>query len=311
MKFTIIALILVAAAALLLVACEDFVGPSRWNNEFYYIITGNLVDGQPITLDRPIFVGRTINVNGGNPNEMFILDATVVVRELGPDNTAVLSDTLSFSVYNPTGDLNDMKVGYVDPDSSFIPQAGKTYQVAVYIPEEADSIWARTTVPSHMEVMPDEAFTFDETATYPTLKWDTANIEHPLRIQAQNDEMCYMYFRFYCLEDFASEPQYTIDFMGMDDTPEDEDEYDDMRETAWVSRYQPEQREDQNYYIEDRGYKANIWFYGDTEIDIYSIDENYWQYNYKPEGYRYGGVNNGLGYFGSLSGQKMYTRVIE
>ena len=61
----------------------------------------------------------------------------------------------------------------------------------------------------------------------------------------------------------------------------------------------------------DRGYKGAIVFYGRLSITIYNIDDNFYQYLYKPEGYNFGGIQNGIGYFGSVSGSTIYTEVVE
>jgi hypothetical protein len=41
------------------------------------------------------------------------------------------------------------------------------------------------------------------------------------------------------------------------------------------------------------------------------LDDNYYSYRSKPEGYYYGGVTNALGCFGSASGGVMYTKIVK
>ncbi|MCD4827829.1 MAG: DUF4249 domain-containing protein [Candidatus Cloacimonetes bacterium] len=299
---------LILLTVLLLAACESFTGPERWTNGPYIVITGNLEMGRPITLERAIFVGRTTSTNGGSYMDMFIDDAEVIVRDLN-DGTV---DSLEFDS-NLSND--GILMGYIDPDSSFIPQVGHKYRIVVNIPGEADSIWAETIVPNPLQIVSDDAFTFDTTGGWPELVWETANIEHPLRLQAETDTTTVLRFEFYCLEEWQ-DVSYTMSFMGMSGEPEDEDEYEDPvsgwpRKNDFFYKFQPQLHDDGNYYVIDRGYNMNIWFYGRYSITIDHIDDNYYHYLYKPEGYRHGGVHNGVGWFGSLSGQTVYTRVVE
>ena len=60
-----------------------------------------------------------------------------------------------------------------------------------------------------------------------------------------------------------------------------------------------------------RFFESNLLFFGRYRISVFHVDENYYRYLYKPEGYNFGGVEQGIGYFGSRSGQSIYTRVIE
>ena len=302
----------VIIALLFLAACDDFTGPERWTEGPYIAITGNLHEGEPITLDKPIFIGRTVSASGGDLDDMFIFDAEVYIRDLTPgvDNSA---DSLEFAV-----DIENFKIGFIDPDQSLIPQTHHRYRLVARIPGVADSIWAETIVPDPVSFVPDSAFTLDpEPAVWPELYWEDANIDHPLKIEAVDDSVCYMYFRFYCLEEYEDHPKYTMTFMTDDEHPTDPDDYENPgsgwpRKTDWTYRYQPQyDPTDGGYYILDRGYKANIWFYGRYELTAYNIDENYYKYLYKPEGYRHGGINNGVGWFGSVSGDKIYTKVVE
>ncbi len=79
----------------------------------------------------------------------------------------------------------------------------------------------------------------------------------------------------------------------------------------WYS-YQPSLYEETDMFlITDRGYKASFIFYGRYEIQVYSIDENYYKYLYNTNGFLHGGIENGFGYFGSVSGGKLFTKIVE
>jgi hypothetical protein len=278
------------------------------------VVTGRLYENEPITPDKAVFIGRSIPAEGGNLDDMFITEAEVEIHDIGND----IVYPLEF-VYEITG--NTINLGYYEPSGQLLPQTGETYRLRAVIQDtlmkSTDSLWAETTVPENIEIEVDSlVFTADTLQTgWPQLIWENANIDHPLVIRAENDQQKSLYFKFYCLETWEN-ARYIIDFGG-NEYPEDEDEYEDPgsgfpRKIEYFNLYTPEfDDESGNYYVIDRGYKGAIVFYGRLSITIYNIDDNFYQYLYKPEGYNFGGIHNGIGYFGSVSGSTIYTEVVE
>jgi hypothetical protein len=301
-------LILIAAT---MFACADSTAPQRYEDSPYYVINGKLLAGSPITLDNPIFIGRTAGADGGNLTQMIAYDAEVRIYEVdGAGSQVGDPHELAFAIQQ----LEDkVKMGYVDTTLTFIPHCGHTYRVVAGFPGTADSVWAETSTPDSMYVTPDECFTTNPVGPYPDLKWETSDSQHPLRARLQNQNQFNLFVQFYCLEDSYENVEWTITF-GSEDKPQNQDEYEDPgsqqpRKIEFFYRAEPEWMDD-GYYIRESRFKSFVWFYGPYRVTYYSIDDNYFNYLYQTEGYNHGGVHNGLGYFGSATGTVLYTKFV-
>ncbi len=282
--------------------CDDFTSSERYDED-YYVITGLLYEGYPI---QPIFIGKTFSPFDDDFTDMNIPDAEVFIKEFNGDT---LVDSVQL-VYFP---LEEGIGVYIDPLQTKIISSNYIYRIEAQIEEEL--VWAETEVPVSIYVLPDEAFTTDSTTVFPQLEYETADSEHPLVIQTIDDEVVNLMFEFYCLLEFEDEPQYIATF-GDHETPEDEEEYEDMngfpRRVDFYTSYLPVlDPETGQYFVTESAYSGAIVFYGDYEISVYSISQNYFNYLYMTEGYTHGGIQNGFGYFGAVSGISLYTEVIE
>ncbi|MBN1327632.1 MAG: DUF4249 family protein [Candidatus Cloacimonetes bacterium] len=305
---------IVIMSVILLSGCEQLTSTRRFTEDHYYVVTGKLYENLPVTPERAIFIGKTIPAEGGNLMEMLISDAAVQITDLQSNVVYPLE-----FVNEING--NSLNIGYYDASETLVPQAQKQYRLeAVFydnLTESIDSLWAVTTVPQPIEIEIDSlVFTADTTLTgWPELVYETANLEHPLTIKAEDGSQQQLYFLFYCLENWQN-ARYINPFADHD-YPDDEEEYEDPtygypRKIEYFNLYMPElDPEDGLYYIIDRSYKGNFIFYGRYSVTIYNIDDNFYQYLYRPEGYNFGGINNGIGYFGAVSGNTIFTRVIE
>jgi hypothetical protein len=291
MKKIIILLVLAV-----LFGCDDFTSEQRYKDE-YFIITGLLYEGEPI---KDIFVGKTISP-GDSYFDLIIPDADVVIKQYNGDELLqTIPLTFEFGFYQDNG-FNEISTDYI-------------YRIEAQIGDVLVS--AETEVPASIDILPDEAFTFDEnTPDFPELIHATADSEHPIIIQTANESAVSMMFEFYCLEEFADAPQYIYSF-GNHNTPDTPEEYESPadgspRELEFYGNYLPVLEDDGNYYITEQSYSGPFVFYGDYQITIYSLSGNYYNYLYKPDGYTHGGINNGFGYFGAVSGRPIYTEVVE
>ena len=304
-------------ALIVISACEDNVGPQRFDDE-YYVITGLLYDNQTIDQDNGIFIGKSIDADGGNLMDSFIepdsLEVTVLEEET--DFEIELAPFLTI-------DSTNISLQYYDATHSLTIKSGYTYKIKVKIQtfDGIDTLWAETTVPDSINICENSAFTFEEPqndSLFPELSYDNANEEYPLKIQTYSAETIELYFQFYCLEEFE-DAYYIEDYPGLGDQPETQDEYEHPvygtpRKIEYYAEYLP-QMEDGKYYITDTSYASNFIFWGKYRLRAYSIDNNYYSYLYKPEGYNHGGIesneDNAIGYFGSVSGNTVYTKVVE
>ncbi|MCK4654363.1 MAG: DUF4249 family protein [Candidatus Cloacimonetes bacterium] len=286
-----------------LFGCDDFTSSERYKDD-NYVITGLLYEGQPI---QPIFIGKTISPFNDEFTDMNIDYAEVTIKEF---NGETLIDSVQL-VYFP---LEEGIGVYIDPFQIKIISSDYIYRIEAWIGDEL--VFAETEVPDSIYVLLDEAFTTDSTTIFPQLIYETADSEHPLIIQTINDEVVNMMFKFYCLEEFEDEPQYIIVF-GDHETPEDEEEYENPndgfpRRINFFGSYLPVWNEEyQQFLVTESAYSGPIVFYGDYEISVYSISQNYFNYLYMTDGYTHGGIQNGYGYFGAVSGTSLYTEVIE
>ena len=300
-------LILLILILLILGGCDNFTSSARYTKD-EYVITGLLYKGLPVEY---IFIGKTISPYNDFYPDMNVPDADVVIKEFAGET---LNDSIPLIYFQ----LEDSIGVYLDPDILIDPSSAKTisadYTYRIEVRIDGTLVSAETEIPEPIAFVDDPAFTEDSTAVFPQLDIDTADNEHPLKIQSQNTEPINLLYRFYCLLDFEDHPQYIISF-GDHDTPEDEEEYENPadgfpRRIEFFGQYQPSE-ENGNFFVTESAYSGAIVFYGDYEISVFSVSENYYNYLYKTDGFKHGGIVNGYGYFGAVSGVNVYTEVVE
>jgi hypothetical protein len=310
-------IILLLTLVLVVLSCSDLTSGKRFE-ETSLVLTGLLDENSTVNPENPVYIGRTVDVNGGNLTDLFIDDEDVEYVHLINVTT---QDTILLEKYPPDEKGKGVGiVGFIDYQNEMLITSGNTYRIEALVKHlnEWITISAETTVPKPIALNPlnDDSFTFNPEAEFPELSYETANTEHPLRIQTESDEAANMFFQFYCMETFDN-ALYIIEYPGEDETPEDEEAYEHPvsgfpRKVQFWYAYEPKWLDDeQMFVITDRGYKASFIFYGRYEIQAFSVDENYYQYLYKTNGFMHGGIENGVGYFGSRSGDKIYTKVVE
>ncbi len=299
-KITI--LLILIGILLAFTACSDYVSGPRYENE-KYIVTGLLVKGQGITLQNPIVVGRTINVNGGNIANIAIDSAQVRIIDITDNNQ---SYPLSFDI-----NYAELKLGYFDQSNQLIISAGHTYKLEAVI--GSDTLSAFTTVPDSIRVMDNEGYSFQNVLPYHTMKYDLIDIDYKTKIETFSPNNVNIFVEYYCLDEW-DEVEYTISFGGIT-KPESEEEYENMLDGSprkYTDYFQYKPVLENGHYTLSLGFtQLSYEFFGNYRVKVYAIDNNYYSYLYKPEGYRFGGIKNGYGYFGSANGQTLWTKIIE
>lgn len=289
--------------ALVLTSCLEFTSPDRYTKKQYYL-TGLLNQGSVIDFDNPILIGKTIPVEGGSLSDLFILDAEVMIYEYNLENQPTNSVQLDFSF-----DPETEKAGYVDLEQMLEIQSGFRYDIIAVVNEQ-DTISASTVVPESITILPDPTGYTDapEAERFPEMIYDYIDRDHPIQIQTETNDVFPLYAEFYCLEEwYVAEWVRPFD----SDNPEDEEEYESTsngspRKIVSFYPFQPE-----NNLVNYQFYQSAFVFYGRYQVTINAMDDNYYHYLYKPEGYNHGGIYGGIGYFGSVSGKKLYTKIIE
>ncbi len=313
---------MVLLSVMILSSCSDFTSPDRFDGDTYSL-SGFLVAGRPIDLARPIYVCRSSSVNDFNFLELFVTDALVTLYEInGADttDTFTLVPALDLDLDSP----NPVpKIKYIDPLENLI-KADHTYRIEVVIPGYDPIVWAETHVPKQATLVPDY-FSHDDPVYGYSLDPNTdkkmlmsqVSTMFPIALE-MGDFVGAQYFfaEFYCMEEFSTDLEFTIPIFGFTNADETmRDSYYQSGESSsrwtkvlgkYISQYQDD---NQANYVMVRDYKQAYIFFGKYRVTAYVVDNNFYRYSFMPEGYLYGGVRNGLGYFGSASGGVMYTTI--
>lgn len=286
----------------LLVSCIDFTAPQRYKEAEYYL-TGLLHQNEYVSLENPVMFGKTIATNGASLDDVILPEAQIKLYEIDWNQNIVDSTELVFS-FNP---FVPDEIGFIDQNQHLKIKNHFSYQIiAVY---DQDTLRAETYVPDSIFIHDNSGYTADTLATgWTEMIFDTIEEDHPLIIETPNNDVINLQVEFYCLEEWYN-AEYIFPFG--DDFPEDEEEYENEadggpRKTTIFYTFQPE-----NNLINFGFYQYAFNFYGRYRVKVKSVDVNYLNYLYKPEGYNYGGINGGIGYFGSASCFTLYTKIIE
>ena len=304
MRNLIITIIAVILVSLVITGCEDYTSGTRHKKDTYKFVYGKLIHGEPINGVNSIKVSNSVKL----PSTIHVFDlfdtlATVQVKEVETGNTV----DLEFSF---------LSGGYVDFTESFIPHAGNTYELSIVTGD--DSLWATTTVPDSVYLSIDNSVYKDtpEELTDVEMEFSKIASEYPFNIITQSGENIRLSLYFYCIEEWDDVKYIETDFNDSEKL-EKEEEYEDEltgypRKVEEFFEMKPEMHPDNYYNIRYDFFEDNFVFAGRYYIRVHSIDNNYYRYLYKPDGYKYGGINGGAyGYFGSATGRDFYTKVVD
>ena len=115
----------------------------------------------------------------------------------------------------------------------------------------------------------------------------------------------------YCMERW--EDARYINPFGDHDRPEDFDEYGGAnREPRHIFAYfriKNVEREKDRFRVSF--YSAMMAFYGTYEVQLLAIDDNYYNYLYREHPEESGGIEGGIGVFGSAVRQRYIVKVVE
>ncbi|MDD4309413.1 MAG: hypothetical protein PHO32_03460 [Candidatus Cloacimonetes bacterium] len=296
---------------LVLVSCNRFTAPERFEGEVY-ALTALLIANHPININNPVYISRSSSIEEFDPLNLFVTDASVVITDL---------DTNLEWQLVPITDLEEMKIKYVDLEEHVI-QPLHTYKIEVTIPGRDQKITAQTTVPFQATLVPDvyqngNGYTFNPEQMN-DIKFSEIDREYPLALNTGNvGGVCNFMAEMFCLEDFSTDLEFTTPVFGFEHPDANmEEEYnsggESIRRIRFMGRYvsTPQTNLTGNHLlVED--YRQAYVFFGRYQISLFVVDDNYYRYTYMPEGYFYGGVQGGLGYFGSASGGNMYANIIK
>lgn len=322
-------LILIVIIGLLLTSCSDFVSPKRYTAT-HYSLNALLKSGTSISQENPVYIGKSVSLSQLNEPDMFVLDASVIVKEY-QKNPAPASADNPYDIL--TGQFN-LELGlhqmdslmfvpcYFDPNSNIIKPDYK-YSIEVVIPGYAPVITAETIVPKTAELIPNFNYTPPAGQGYTTNPADTTfhipypevDRHYPVTVKVDGYQNINYLVELYCMEEFSTDLEFTTVFFGQEHPTEDlESNYyqasgETIRKINIMSKFISKQHTDGNWYVSLTDYRQGFVFYGKYKVTAYILDDNYYKYKFMPEGYYYGGVKNALGCFGSASGGVMYANI--
>lgn len=251
---------------------------------FGYLYVGETVSGSAaIRLDRTLPVDRYYDAG-----QAAILNAFVTLRA----DSAVLADTLH------------MVAPGVYANPALIIRARTTYHLEAHI--EGKTLRASTTTPWAFET-PREPRVMSEGVMSQSAIADS----FPVVVACPDPEQVFL-VDVYCLEEWQN-ARFIHRIGGGQDTPQSYDEYgganDEPRHIAAYFRLKDIRQSDEGYRVSFYG--DMMWFYGQYEIGVFSIDENYYNYLYRDHPELNGGVSGGIGVFGSAFRKQYSVKVVE
>ncbi len=297
---------------LLFVASCDVTSPPRFEGDVY-ALAGLLVANSVVDLDSPLFLTRSQSINSFDPMDLFVPDATITIRDLAGGAEFTLQPA-----------LHEFQIKYIDPNNNIIlPE--HTYRVEVTVPGYDKTIWAETTVPPAVTLVPDlngdhpagTGYSLDPD-TENTTQFSVIDPDYPIVLGTGDNAGSFNFWsEIYCREPFSTDLEFTNPILGITNPDESlEPVYNSTgqspRRVLLTGIFQAQSQPGaEGNYVSLTDFSTAIAFYGRYRFTAYVVDDNYYRYTYTPEGYLYGGVHNGLGYLGSASGGRLYTRVVK
>lgn len=295
---------------LILQSCENTSQP-RFEGDTYSV-AGLLVANQAISLEHPVYVTRSSAIEDFDPLQLFVFDAEVLIRDL---------DTEAEFQLQPA--LDEMKVKYIDPEAHVI-QPEHRYRIEVRVPGYAPLIWAETTVPPSVQLLPDPwgtdpagtGYSFDPASANAT-PFSAVDSQYPVVLNTGAVSGDFNFFgQIYCLEDFSTDLEFTTTVLGIEHPDESLREVYEaggaFRRITFLYPFTTQTLPgyEGNFLVLD-DYAFSFVLYGRYSVSAYIVDDNYYRYTYMQDGYLHGGIHNALGYFGAASGGVMYIKIVK
>jgi hypothetical protein len=252
------------------------------------VIFGHLYVGEQLDESNAVLITRTRPVGEYyDPEEAVVRGARVTLEREGsltPDTLRMVRDGY-----------------YANPDISIDPLT--TYHLRVEIDGEGP-ITATTTTP-HPFTMTSEPREIPGIMRHEDIPDSFA-----LKLTCEDPEQILL-LDVYCLEDW--EDARYINPFGDHDRPDDYDEYGrdngEPRHIYAFFRIEDVDREVDHYRISF--YSTMMVFYGRYQVQLMSIDENHYNYLWREHPEESGGIQGGIGVFGSACRERYDVEVVE
>ncbi len=297
-------IITIALSLLLITACAK--DPTNINTKYKYSVYAYLKAGEILTADNPVYIKKVISPQSPDMNPT-VENAVAYIAYKTPEGLSLQISLKHIGDGKYIFESGDIEFVNYMAETGFLPNV--TYNLVVDI--QGEIITAKTTIP---DIHPNDIFS-DSLSTTPMIKTPVSiannetNINNAIRINCPPDSTKQIYVETYCLEPWTN--AWYVDVYGGIEKPEKETEYEDPvthqpRKIAFTQKYLPIPGMNQ---IVISNYSYLFVFYGDYRLTCYVIDDNYYTYSYKPQGWEHGGIVGGYGVFGSIAGKQFYVHV--
>lgn len=256
-------------------------------------VFGYLWGNRPLNADHPILIAHTRPIDEYYELEKAAIpNAEVTITETSSGTQFTLADT-------------PQKPGFYFNDSLII-QPKHTYRLEVNVAGEIVS--AATTVPPMLHLT--TGLNADSVnRVYPK----NISKTYPIFMESESPDQIVL-VDMYCNETFEN-AEYINPFFGQE-RPGNREEYDggvdgEPRHIMGMGRLREMTSDDfPGSYVVD-WYSSMIVFYGSNTMQVLAIDDNYHNYLYREHPERSGGVEGGIGVFGSLCGEDYELMVLK
>jgi hypothetical protein len=286
-----ISILLLIVLILISISCDKNPAGPEYQKEI--AIYGYLWGNKSLTADRAILVSYTRPVD-----EKYSLSGAI------PENANV---TLKNESTGEVIQLDDSpnRPGFYYNDSLFI-KPNTTY--TLFVEADEKTVFASTTIPPALTLETDLL-----SANINHVYRDDLGFNKPVALDCENEEQI-IYVDMYCNEQWQDAE--FIDNFGPHDKVEDRDQYDQGKnsEPRHIQAFMRLKDLKTDFYPGEYvvfWYHSMIVFYGSNTMQILAIDDNYHNFLHKEHPELNGGVNGGIGVFGSVCGEDFNLMVMK
>jgi len=284
-------ILMVALMILISISCDK--NPTGPDYQKEITIYGYLWGNESLNADRAILVSYTRPVD-----EKYSLSDAI------PQNAVVTLKNESTGEVIQLDDSPDRPGFYFNDSLTIEPKT--TYTLTVDADEK--TITASTTIPPALIL--ETNLLYDERNH---VYRDNLGFNKPVTLDCENEEQI-IYVDMYCNESWQN-AEY-IDNFGPHEKPEDREQYDQGKnaEPRHIQAFMRLKDLKTEFYPGEYvvfWYHSMIVFYGSNTMQILAIDDNYHNFLHKEHPELNGGVNGGIGVFGSVCGEDFDLMVMK
>jgi len=291
---------------LLFISCMDLTSGKKYLKD-ETVVAGIIYSSKSINKDSPIYLGKTKDIDNLYLEDMVLSSILVYIVDIETEKRQYLTyyDNISDSLYQQPV----LKVGYYDATQTFNIVSGQTYRLIAKT--GVDSVWAETTVPLDINILPNNGFSFDVNIDPPSIAYHQIDNFNPLGIQLKEHKSSTIIIEIYCMEEWTD--AYFVLSNEQFETPKSAVDYENI-----ISGYPRKKVIIQQVNVDDINSKSTIniflaqtdfTFFGRYRVSISLVDDNYHNFLCNKLSYLNGGIIGGLGYFGSATQKIIYTTI--